>query len=134
MSTWSYEEDSGQNTGVGSHSLLQGIFPTQGSNPGLPQSRQIMYQLSPRGSMQRTDKVQYASAWGCAQSCLSLCDPIDCKLPGSSVHGILQARILEWGCHFLLQGICPTQGLNPCLLHCRWIPYPLSHCRKPIIT
>ena len=32
-----------------------------------------------------------------AQSCLTLCDPMDCSLPGSSVHGILQARILEWG-------------------------------------
>ena len=31
-----------------------------------------------------------------AQSCLILCDPVDCSLPGSSVHGILQARILEW--------------------------------------
>ena len=32
----------------------------------------------------------------CAQSCLTLCDPIDCCLSGSSVHKILQARILEW--------------------------------------
>ena len=31
-----------------------------------------------------------------AQSCLTLCDPMDCSLLGSSVHGILQARILEW--------------------------------------
>ena len=31
-----------------------------------------------------------------AQMCLTLCDPMDCSLPGSSVHGILQARILEW--------------------------------------
>ena len=31
-----------------------------------------------------------------AQSCLTLCDPMDCGLPGSSVHGIFQARILEW--------------------------------------
>ena len=30
------------------------------------------------------------------QSCLALCNPMDCSLPGSSVHGILQARILEW--------------------------------------
>ena len=37
----------GQNTEVGSHSLLQGIFPTQGSNPGLSHYRQILYQLSP---------------------------------------------------------------------------------------
>ena len=36
----------GQNTGVGSLSLLQGIFPTQGSNPGLPHGRRILYQLS----------------------------------------------------------------------------------------
>ena len=38
----------GQNTGVGSLSLLQGIFPTQGSNPGLPQCRRILCQLSHR--------------------------------------------------------------------------------------
>ena len=31
-----------------------------------------------------------------AQSCTTLCDPLDCSLPGSSVHGVLQARILEW--------------------------------------
>ena len=40
----------GQNTGVGSLSLLQGIFPTQGPNPGLPHCRQILYQLSHKGS------------------------------------------------------------------------------------
>ena len=40
----------GQNPGVGSHSLLQGIFPTQGSNPGLPHCRQILHQLSYQGS------------------------------------------------------------------------------------
>ena len=32
-----------------------------------------------------------------AQSCLTLCDPVDCNPPGSSIHGILQARVLEWG-------------------------------------
>ena len=40
----------GQNTGLGSLSLLQGIFPTQGSNPCLPHCRQILYQLSYKGS------------------------------------------------------------------------------------
>ena len=40
----------GQNTGVGNLSLLQGIFPTQGSNPGLPHCRQILYQMSHKGS------------------------------------------------------------------------------------
>ena len=40
----------GQNTGVGRLSLLQGIFPTQGSNPGLPHCRRILYQLRHQGS------------------------------------------------------------------------------------
>ena len=39
-----------QNAGMGSHSLLQGIFPTQGPNPGFPHSRWILYQLSHQGS------------------------------------------------------------------------------------
>ena len=38
---------------------------------------------------------------------------MDCSLPGSFVHGILQARILQWGCHALLQVVFPTQGSNP---------------------
>ena len=42
-------ELSGQNTGVGSLSVLQGIFATQGSNPGLPHYRQTLYQLSNKG-------------------------------------------------------------------------------------
>ena len=60
-------------------------------------------------------------------SVLSLCDPIDCSLPGSSVNGLLQARILVAGSHSLLQGIFPTQWLNLGLLHCRQIFYHLTH-------
>ena len=37
-----------------------------------------------------------------AQSCPTPSDPMDCNPPGSSVHGIFQARVLEWGCHCLL--------------------------------
>ena len=40
-----------KNSGLGSLSLLQGIFPTQGSNPGLPHCRQILYQLSSKGAL-----------------------------------------------------------------------------------
>ena len=61
------------------------------------------------------------------QSCLTLCDPVDCSLPGSSVHGIPPGKNTGVGCHFLLQGIFPTQGLNPGLWHCRQILYQLSH-------
>ena len=44
-----------------------------------------------------------------------------------TVHGILQARLLEWGSLPLLQGIFPTQGSNPGLPHGRQIVYQLSH-------
>ena len=59
--------------------------------------------------------------------CLSLCDPTDCSLPGSSVYGDSPGKNIGMGCHFLLQGIFPTQGSNPGLLHWRWILYHLSH-------
>ena len=66
-------------------------------------------------------------------SCLTLCDPMDSSPPGCSVHGILQARILGWVALSLFpsQGIFPTKGLNIGLLHCRQIPYPLSHQGSP---
>ena len=55
-----------------------------------------------------------------AQSCLTLCDSVVWSPPDSSVHGNLQARILEWvATYSLLQGIFLTQGWNPGLLHCR---------------
>ena len=128
-----------------------------------------------------------------SQSCLTVCHPMDFSLPGSSIHGVFQARILEWfaisfsrgfsqsrdwtrisytagrlftvwatrearsesescsdlsgslrlhglyspwdspgqntevGSFSFLQGIFPTQGLKPVLLHCRQILYQLSH-------
>ena len=49
----------GQNTGVGSFSLSQGIFPTQGSNPGVPHCRQILYQLSHKGGPRILEWVAY---------------------------------------------------------------------------
>ena len=54
---------------------------------------------------------------------------MDCSPLGSSVHGIFQARTLEWVSHSLLQGIFPTQGSNLGLMHCRQILYHLSHQR-----
>ena len=86
----------GQNTGVGSLSLLQGIFPTQASNPGLPHCRQILYQLESE----------------VAQSCPTLCDPVDCSPPGSSIHGILQAKILEWVAISFSRGSSPFKQLT----------------------
>ena len=57
----------GKNTGVGCHFLLQCM------------------------------KVKSQSESEVGQSCLTLSDPMDCSLPGSSIHGIIQARVLEWG-------------------------------------
>ena len=62
-----------------------------------------------------------------AQSCLTLCDPTDCSLPGSSIHGIFQARELKWVAISFSRKIFPTQGLNPGLPHCRQTLYCLSH-------
>ena len=72
--------------------------------------------------------------WVCvwvAQSCPTVCSPMNGSLRGSSVRGILQARILEWVSLSLLQGIFPTQGLNPGFLHFRRTLYHLSHQGNP---
>ena len=46
--------------------------------------------------MTNIELIRLGSESEVTQSCPTLCDPVDCSLPGSSVHGILQARILEW--------------------------------------
>ena len=56
-----------------------------------------------------------------AQLCPT-CDPMDCSPPGSSVHGDSPGKNTGVGCHALLQGIFPTQGLNSGLQHCRCSP------------
>ena len=68
-----------------------------------------------------------------AQSRPILCDTMDCNPPGCSVHGESPGKNTGMDCHALLQGICPTQGLNPGLLHCRWILYCLSQQESPRI-
>ena len=57
---------------------------------------------------------------------LQSASPMDCSPPGSSVHGILQARTLEWAVMPSSRGIFTTQGSNPSLPHCRQILYHLS--------
>ena len=67
------------------------------------------------------------------QSCPTLCDPMDCSLPGSSVHGDSPDNKTEVSYHSHLQGIFPTQGSNPGLQHCRQILYQLRHKGSPRI-
>ena len=85
----------GQNTGVGSHSLLQVFFPTQGSNPGLPHCRGILYQLSHQGSpnIPNIRKLSLSSSppaklTGCSLPCYiqgtvhgTASSPCPCSLP-----------------------------------------------------
>ena len=80
-----------KNTGLGSLSLLQRIFPTQQLNWSLLHCRWILYQLSYREAQKQPESESEV-----AQSCPTLCYPMDCSLPGSSVHGIFQATVLEW--------------------------------------
>ena len=57
--------------------------------------------------------------------------PMDCSLPGSSVHGDSPGKSTRVGCHSLLQGIFLTQGSNPGPQHCMQILYHLSHQGSP---
>ena len=68
-----------------------------------------------------------------AQSCFPLCDAMDHSPPGSSVHGDSPGKNTGVDCHALLQGIFPTQGSNPNLLHCSQILYRLNHLESPRI-
>ena len=80
-------------------------------------------------------KVLQLPRTGCAvlsRSVVSDSDPMDCSPPGSSVHGDSPDKNIGVGCYALLQGIFPTQGSNPGLPHCRWIPYCLSHQGSPL--
>ena len=74
------------NTAVGNIALLQEIFPTQESNQG-----PTLHADSLPAELPGKPKNVLVT-----QSRPSLCNPMDCSLSGSSVHGILQARILEW--------------------------------------
>ena len=116
----------GQNTGVCCHALLQGIFPTQGSNPGLPHCKQILCHLSHREAQEYWNEC-CCCCCSVSQLCPTLWDAMDCSPPGSSVHGDSPGKNTGVGCHSLLQGIFSTQGLNLGLLHCGQILYKLSY-------
>ena len=66
-----------------------------------------------------------------AQSCLTLCNPMDCSPLSSSVHEDSPGKNTGVGCHAVFQGIFPTQGSNPGLPQCKQILYCLSHQGSP---
>ena len=69
------------------------------------------------------------------QSCPALCDARDCKPPGSCIHGLLQARIMEWVAIPFSRGSSQVQGLNLGLPHYRQVFffYHLSHLGSPLL-
>ena len=87
---------------------------------GVAQSRTRLKWLSSSSS---SPVPKYSMLCCVTESCLTLCNPMDCSLPGSSVHGDSPGKNIGVYCHALLQGIFPTQGLNPGLPHCRRILY-----------
>ena len=66
-----------------------------------------------------------------AQSCPTLCNPLDCSPPSSSIHGDSAGENTGVGCHTLLQGTFPTQGSNLGPPDCSQILYHLSHQGSP---
>ena len=69
---------------------------TTGRNQG-PSDPGLLFYASESEIQEKFDDLSYLSEWVIiTQSCLTVCNPMDYSLPGSSVHGILQARILEW--------------------------------------
>ena len=97
-------DSSGRDTGVGFHALLEYL---------------------PEPGIKTASLISPAKREMCliAQLCLTLCYPIDCSLPRSSVHGDSPGQNNGVGCRFILQGIFPTHRSNPHLLRCRQILY-----------
>ena len=116
---------------MGSLSLLQGIFPTQGSNPGLRRYRRILCQLSHKGSphILSPHKIQSSLKTSCffkiqltgMHVCvLSLVQHFGLQglLPHQAPLSMEFSRQEYWsGCHFLLQGVFSSQGSNLLCLH-----------------
>ena len=91
----------GQNTGVGCLSLLQGIFPTQGSNPGLPPCRWILYCLSHQGSPRILEWVAYPFSRDLPDPGIKLGSP---ALQADSLPAELPGKPLQWDITCQLKG------------------------------
>ena len=102
----------GNNTGAFCHFLLQGIFSIHpGINPMSPALQADSLPLSHQGRPNSFPCMHAKSI----QSCLTLCDLMDSSLPGSTVHGILQAIILEWAVISSSTGSSQSRDRNLCL-------------------
>ena len=89
-------------------------LPNKRLKLGLPHRGQILYCLSYLGSpISNNSRYNLLNVlFSSLQLCLTLCDPVDCSPPGSSVHEILQARILKWAA-ILFSGDLSHPGIKP---------------------
>ena len=87
----------GKNTGVGCHALLQGIFPTQGSNPGLPHCG--LFTIWKTREFHINSSVQFSSV---SQSCPTLSDPLNCSTPSPTPGVNSDSRPLSRWCHLAI--------------------------------
>ena len=125
------------------HEILQArilkwiAFPfSRGSSQ--PRDQTLLYQLSHKGSPNWSIvDLQYYVSFMCTakrfrhkllQSCLTLCNPVDSSLPGSSVHEILQARVLEWQHYWSRAGSLPLLYIYVCVWVCVWRCVCVSGC------
>ena len=91
----------------------------------------IKFDLVARGLTSKEKCLFLIMSCLAAKLCLTLCNPMDCSLTDSSVHGILQATILEWVAIFSSRESSWPRDLSQDPLNCRWILYCLSHQGSP---
>ena len=115
-------------TGSSAGGSTSAWLPKPGSNALILRSKLQAQRSSQRAHSSCEDEEEEEEE-EVAQLCLTLCDPMDCSLPGSFSPWNFPGKSTGVGCHCLLQGIFPNQGSNLGLLHCRQTLYHLS-CRK----
>ena len=86
----------GKNTVLSCHFLLQGNLPNPRIEPWSPTLQANALTSEPPGKLLNISTLSEVKWSEFTQWCPALCDPMDCSLPGSPLHGILQARVLEW--------------------------------------
>ena len=107
--------------------LAPGDHPAREVSPGIPAAEAEAPSAKPWFF-----NISYAVLCLVAQSCLTICDPMDCSPPGSSVHAGSLSKNTGVGCHSLLQGISLAgRPANPGLPPCRQSLYHLSHQGSP---
>ena len=129
----------GKNTGVGCHALFQGIFPSQGSNPGLPHCRRILYCLSHQELIHLLVTCLASNYWEpavqyvCAQWYQTLCDPTVPLSMGFSRQEKWNGLLFPLPKDFPDPGFEPTSPVSPVLASGFFTAEPLENCMESLM-